>query len=363
MTEETKAFIESVLRRQLDAFRNVLKEERERKALFGEALMGKWLEWGPAIISVVFFLSFAFLIYKGGPGAFKYIFYAPPGPAALSGYILYPLLVLLVIIIGSLSLFSEGVSSRIISDSKALVYLLMLSIILLSPIMALERYNNESHWNNFLSIKDKEHFLTVWYETDYKDREIFLNRLERFIKLDTTDENDVTSVARIFIYIDNDFANKDFKSLCQDLNKEIGLYRAVILYDESPKNRKKALKILTDIALTLKKHSEEMTSTLLSLEDCFKNISKDVKYRENFKRGTLKSSKFFTRIMTTDNMLREKFITNLIEDTLKNDKNTEVKIGAVSSLKELGKHSVYIEELIENSQKDPEVLEELKKHI
>ena len=116
LTEEVKSFIESVLRRQLDAFRNVLREERERKTLFGEALLFKFLEWGPLLLTLTFFLSFSFLIYKGGLGAVKFIFYSPLGPQASTVFLLYPLVLLLVILVSIVVFFNEGVHERLLSD-------------------------------------------------------------------------------------------------------------------------------------------------------------------------------------------------------------------------------------------------------
>ena len=71
--------------------------------------------------------------------------------------------------------------------------------------MALERHNNEANWENLIHIQDKEHFLSRWYEVDYKDKEVFLKRLDTFISLDSTDENTVANIARIYVYIDPNF--------------------------------------------------------------------------------------------------------------------------------------------------------------
>jgi len=240
LTEELKEFIESVLRKQLDAFRNIIKEERDRRLSFTEALSIKTLEWGPILLLITLIFSLSFLFYKGGLACLGCIFYGPP---VMSQIIPFSLVFLLFIIILAITFLKEYIyDEKVLDKFKVLIYLILFPFILSIQIMAYERYTNEKNWQDFTGINNKEYFLKKWYETDYRERVVFIDRLGGFIK--DINYNELIKITKPLIYLEIDLF-EDAKYL-PDL-KQIALYEGILLYDSYSSNKDTALEKLKEL--------------------------------------------------------------------------------------------------------------------
>lgn len=306
LTEELKSFIESVLRRQLDAVRNILEEERKRRPGFMDALTSRTLQWGPLLLVFQIMCTLTILLYKGGFKAVGLLFY---GPYTHLQLIAYGLLCVWVVPVFFLFFFRQEVThERQLDGVKAFCYLLLFPVIFSSLIMALDRYKNEMTWNNFLSIDNKDYFLERWYETDYNDRIIFLDRAKATIIDVNTDDNLVMDITRTLIYAEKNFFLPEPDFNYPNIDREIVVYKALLRYDDKS-GREMAVSRLKQIISEGKEGIKDMENSLEGLEKCFKE--NDITYSKKFLHSP---RQIYSKLKTRYN-IRKKVITSLIENS------------------------------------------------
>ncbi|MEQ8171730.1 MAG: hypothetical protein ABRQ38_22760 [Candidatus Eremiobacterota bacterium] len=349
LTEEMKEFIESSLRKQIDAFRNIIKDERERRLSFIEALTVKTLEWSPVLLFIQLVFTVAFLLYKGGLDGIAVIFYGPSVPSQI-----IPLA--FIFLVAGLSVMMVFLKDHVYDEKaldklKVLIYLVLFPLILSIQVMALDRYRNEANWYDFKSINNRDYFLKRWYETDYRDRIIFLNRAGAFIEAPHTAPSDITVVARSLVYLDVDLFNPDLPD-----QKVIAIYKAILLYDESSVHRIEVIEKLQDM-LTLQKTVMINMDNRLTLTKNMINDRSSVKLKERFYIIDNIIEKI--RINKNHNLIT---VTNILKNVLRNDKDLNVRLKAVEVLTELGTSRIVMEDLI-SKEKNQAVFQSLYEAI
>ncbi len=349
LTEEMKEFIESSLRKQIDAFRNIIKDERERRLSFIEALTVKTLEWAPMVLFIQLVFTVAFLLYKGGLDGIAVIFYGPSVPSQI-----IPLA--FIFLVAGLSVMMVFLKDQVYDEKaldklKVLIYLVLFPLILSIQVMALDRYRNEANWYDFKSINNRDYFLKRWYETDYRDRIIFLNRAAAFIEAPHTGPSDITVVARPLVYLGVDLFNPNLSD-----QKVIAIYKAILLYDQSSGHRIEVIEKLQDM-LTVQKTVMINMDNRLSLTKNMINDMSSVKSKERFYIIDNIIEKI--RINKNHNLIT---VINILKNVLRNDKDLTVRLKAIEVLTDLGTSRIVMEDLI-SQEKDRAVFQSLYEAI
>jgi len=349
LTEEMKEFIESSLRKQIDAIRNIIRDERDRRLSFIEALSVKTLEWAPLLLFIQVIFTVTFLLYKGGLDGIAVIFYGPSVPSQI-----IPLA--FIFLLAGLSVMMVFLKDHVYDEKaldklKVLIYLVLFPLILSIQIMALDRYRNEANWHDFKSINDRECFLKRWYETDYKDRIVFLNRAGAFIESKYTSPSDVTVVARPLVYLDVDLFNPDLPD-----QKVIAIYKSILLYDQSSEHRIEVIEKLQEMLAVQKTVMANMDDRL-SLTKKMINDRSQIKSTERFYSIDNIIAKM--RINKNHDMVT---VTNILKQVVRNDKDLNVRLKAIESLNNIGLNRNLLEELI-SEEKDQTVFQSLYEAI
>ncbi|MEQ8190533.1 MAG: hypothetical protein ABRQ39_21380 [Candidatus Eremiobacterota bacterium] len=349
LTEEMKEFIESSLRKQIDAFRNIVKDERDRRLSFIEALSVKTLEWAPLLLFIQVIFTVTFLLYKGGLDGIAVIFYGPSVPSQIIPlafiFLVAGLLVLMVF------LKDHVYDEKALDKFKVLIYLVLFPLILSIQIMALDRYRNEATWMDFRTINNRDYFLKRWYETDYRDRVVFLNRTAAFIESKYTGTSDVTLVARPLVYLDVELFDPDLPD-----RKVIAIYKSILLYDQSSEHRIEVIEKLRKMLAVQKTVMFNMEERLSLTKKMITDTS-PVKSNERFYVVDNIIEKI--RINKNHNLVA---VTNILKSVVRNDKDINVRLKAIEVLKDLGIAGNVMEELI-SQEKDQTLFQSLYEAI
>jgi hypothetical protein len=349
LTEEMKEFIEASLRKQIDAFRNIIKEERGRRLSFLDALSVKTLEWAPLLLFIQVIFTLTFLLYKGGLDGISVIFYGPSVPSQIIPlamiFLIAGLLVMMVF------LKEHVYDEKALDKFKVLIYLVLFPLILSIQVMALDRYRNEANWQDFISINNREYFLKRWYETDYRDRVVFLDRTRAFMVSKYTSPSGITTVVRPLVYLDLKLFNLDLPG-----QKIIAIYKSILLYDQSYENREEAIEKLQEILTVQNTVMNNMDNRLSIIKE---NIQDKSSIKSNNRFYITDNIIGKIRINANDNLIT---VTNILKNVVRNDKDLKVRLKAINVLKSLSLSRVLLEDLI-SDEKDPSVFQALDEAI